>query len=220
MKIRDNLGSTWSRTPKRVGSLVILIILIVIGAGAIILFYPTLDQHEGTAAWVQAVGAIAVIWATAWIANENFSQERHRTREAERHLWESVATLSGGCLSCLDHVLKNVRSDQHLEDDFKGAYSPTDFVAPMEGIAVIPLHQLGSVDLVTAVISLRRVMSRIRTRLDAFYEHLTTQSVSQSLDLKELLNQRVDVFNAYASIMRAVYGVAAEGELSRLATLS
>jgi hypothetical protein len=173
------------------------------------------DKHEGAAAWVQAVGAIAVIIATAWVANANFAEERRRSRDAQRHLWEAAGALSERCIESLTTVLKEVRHIANPSDAFLRAYAPTDLEAPMEGLAAVPLHQLGDVEMVRAVMTMRRVMARVQTELDEFYEHLTTPSVTRGLNVQALGNYATEVFNAHASIMRLTYGHAAEEGLRR-----
>jgi hypothetical protein len=188
--------------------------------GAIIAFRTWFDHHEGTAAWVQAVGAIAVIIATAWIANANFTEERRRSREAERHLWESIAVLSTNCLKCFDSVLKAAKTVEVNREGFAQCYVPSDFEAPLEGLAAIPLHQIGRVDLLTAVINLRRTMGRAKTQLDRFQDQLDRSPVFMIFDVANFRSRRTELFNIHADITRLVLGstAAVESELSRLAS--
>ena len=67
----------------------------------------SLDRHEGTAAWVQAAGAIIIIGTTAWIASRNSREAQERERIAKQQLWESIAALARNCLEAIDTLLKN-----------------------------------------------------------------------------------------------------------------
>lgn len=183
--------------------------------GVVVLLPGWFDAHTAAAAWVQAIGAIAIVLATSWIAGLNFTEERRRRREGERQLWEAVATMSERCIECLYEVVKATEYAPNRDAAFLKKYRPSDLDAPMEGLASVPLYQLGDVRMVQAVISLRRVMARVRTELDAHYEHLTTPSVSRALNVQVLGNYKTEVFNAHASIMRLTYGFAAEEKLRR-----
>lgn len=188
---------------------------------AVLLFRRWFDRHEGTAAWVQAVGALAIIGATAWIANLNFTEERRQSREAERRLWETITVLSTSCLRCFDDVL---RSAKHLGVEssvFVELYTPSDFEAPLDGLAAVPLHQIGRVDLLTAVITLRRIMGRAKAQLDGFQVQMdNSRGVSMTFPIQNFRGLRTELFNAHASIMRLVLGSTAgvESDLSQLAS--
>src|SRR5271165_5446790 len=54
------------------------ILAVVIVVSLIWWLHPVLDRHEGTAAWVQAAGAILIIGATAWTAGRNSREAEHR----------------------------------------------------------------------------------------------------------------------------------------------
>jgi hypothetical protein len=173
------------------------------------------DAHAGAASWVQAIGAIAIVLATGWIAGLNFTEERRRRLDGERQLWEAVATMSERCLECLWEVVKATEFKPDPNPAFLDKYRPSDLDAPLEGLAAVPLYQLGNVQMVQAIISLRRVMGRVRTELDAQYEHLTTLSVTRGLNVQAISNYKTEAYNAHASIMRLTYGYAAEEKLRR-----
>jgi hypothetical protein len=183
---------------------------------ALVVCFPRwFDAHAGAAAWVQAIGAIAIVLATSWIAGLNFSEERRRQREGERELWEAVAVMSERCIERLYQVVKATEFASDADAQLLAHYRPTDLDAPMEGLAAVPLHQLGDVRMVQAVVTLRRIMGRVRTELDAQYQNLTTPSVSRGLNVSALSGYKTEVFNAHASVMRLTYGSAAEEMLRR-----
>ena len=170
----------------------------------------------GLAAWVQAAGAILIIAATAHIANRNWRETQKRERDARRQLWESIVVLARNCLDAVDAILKNCRATQEAQRDPRGtflrAYVPSDFNIPMDGLAAVPLHEIGDAGLITAVLTLRAVMGQVKKHLD---DVLADQVMSQTLEPARGL--RTPAFNAVASVLRIVEGHAAENELSRLA---
>jgi hypothetical protein len=178
---------------------------------------PFFDRHEGTAAWVQAAGGILIIGATAWIASRNSREAWERERRAERQLWESIAGLARDCLSAIDGLLE--KHPMHQTSDGRGsflrAYAPSDFEIPMDGLAAVPLHQIGDASLITAVLTLRGIMGRIKAHLD-----LVQGDAVVSPMLEDVRNQRTAAFNAVAGVLRIVGGYAAESEISRLASRS
>jgi hypothetical protein len=187
----------------------------VVAIVLVITFHRWFDAHAGAAAWVQAIGAIAIVFATAWIAGLNYTEEHRRRQEGERQLWEAVATMSERCIENLYEIVKVTENAPQSNAAFLDRYRPSDLNTPLEGLATIPLHQLGDVRMVQAVVSLRRVMARVRTELDEQYQHLTTPSVTRALNVQALGNYKTEVFNAHASIMRLTYGFAAEEKLRR-----
>jgi hypothetical protein len=174
-----------------------------------------LDHHEGTAAWVQAIGAVLIIYATARIANRNSREAQLRECRAKRQLWESIAVLAGNRESAIDTLLEKYPSSVTFDPRgcFLRAYTPSDFDVPMDGLAAIPLHQIGDTTLSTAVLTLRGVMGRIKKHLD---DVLRDQVLSQTLE--PVRNQRTQASNAVASVLRIVEGNAAEEKISRLAS--
>jgi hypothetical protein len=82
----------------------------------------------------------------------------------------------------------------------------------MDGLAAVPLHQIGDAALITAVLTLRGVMGRIKKHLDDVLHNPLA-----SPTLETVRNQRTPAFNAVASVLRIVEGTAAEKEISRLA---
>jgi hypothetical protein len=173
-----------------------------------------LDQHEGTAAWVQATGALLIIGATAWFGAQNSRETRERELNARRQLWASIAVLARKCLAALDALLKVHRHPSKTDPHgfFLRSYVPSDFEIPLDGLATLPLHQIGDANLITAVLNLRAGMSRIKKDLD---DILRDPVRSPALEFAG--NERTSIFNAVASILRIVEGTAAEAEISRLA---
>lgn len=181
----------------------------------IVTFSKWFDGHEGAAAWVQAIGIIATVAATGWIASLNFSEERRRQGEAEHKLYEAIGTMSERCMVTLYAVVKATEFAQNRDTALLDAYRPSDLDAPLDGLAAVPLYQLGDVRMVQAVITMRRVMGRVRTELNEQYHVLTNSAVSRGLNIQALAGYKTEAFNAHASIMRITYGYAAEDGLRR-----
>lgn len=166
-------------------------------------------------AWVQAAGAIIIVVTTAWIASRNSRDAREREHIARRQLWASIAALARNCLDALDAILRNCRAATAASDPrgaFLRAYTPSDFDVPMDGLAAVPLHDIGDARLTTAVLNLRGVMGRVKKHLD---DVLADPVLSQTLE--PVRGLRTPAFSAVASVLRIVEGHAAEDELSRLA---
>lgn len=196
----------------RIISLVLLII--VIATGLLWWLYPILDHHEGTAAWVQAAGAIIIIFATALIASRSSREAQERERIAKQQLWESIAALARNCLDAIDALLRNIPPPGAPDPrgNFLRAYAPSDFDVPMDGLAAAPLHQVGDATLITAVLTLRGVMGRIKKHLDD-----VLLDPVMPVSRETVGNLRTPAFNAVACILRVVEGATAEQEIGRLA---
>jgi hypothetical protein len=175
-------------------------------------FRQVLDRHEGTAAWVQAAGAIIIVATTAWIAGRSSREAHERERTAKIELCESIAAIARNCLDAIDALLRCPWSAADPRGSFLRAYAPSDFEVPMDGLAAVPLHHIGDARLITALLTLRGVMGRIKKQLDDIRDDPLLSPA-----LEPIRNQQVLAFNAVASILRIVYGSAAEQEISRLA---
>jgi hypothetical protein len=175
---------------------------------------PFFDNHSGTAAWIQAAGALLIIGATAWIANKNSQDAKEREQTAREQLWESIAILACGCLSNLDIFIRGYQLNAtDIHGNFLRARRSCDFDVPMEGLAAIPLHQLEDARLIVAVLNLRGAVGQVTRHFD---DVETSKSLTR-LDLDFVKNQRTPIFNAVASVLRIVRGPAVENEISRLA---
>jgi hypothetical protein len=163
-----------------------------------------LDSHPVTAAWVQAIGAIAIILATVWIAGAKSRQATKHEQAARAALLKSIASLARNCLAALDGFLQKFPESKSsvVADEAMQYYAASDFQVPMDGLAAIPLHQVGNAELLTAVSTLRGVMGRIKGHLD---EAVRSRSVMPA-NLSDLRKQRTLLFNAVANILRIVGG--------------
>lgn len=174
---------------------------------------PCLDKHEGTAAWVQAVGALLIIGATAIIASQNSREAAKRERNAKLQLWASIAALARNCLEALDTLLKNhPLPTTDTRGSFLRSYMPSDFDVPMDGLAAVPLQEIGNTDLITAVLNLRGIVGRIKKHLDDICHDPVL-----SPTLEPVSNLRTPAFNEVARVLRIVENNSAENEISRLA---
>lgn len=167
------------------------------------------------AAWVQAIGAILIIGATAWIASRNSREAKERERIAKQQLWDSIVALARSCLDAIDDLLKNYpqSSGSDAWGNFLRSHAASDFDVPIDGLAAVPLHQIGNADLITAVLHLRGVMGRITKHLNDVRAGKGIMPFSPDI----VRNQRTPAFNAFASVLRIVKGTAAEEEISRVA---
>lgn len=126
-----------------------------------------LDLHPGTAAWVQAVGAILILGATALIAGRD-SREREREKLwAQEQLWRSIAALSDNCMDAIDGVLQkhSPLGSADVRENFVRLYVPSDLDVPIDGLAAIPLREIGDTTLLTAVLKMRGIMGGLKSIL-------------------------------------------------------
>lgn len=179
----------------------------------IFILSPFLDRHEGTAAWVQAAGALLIIVATARIANENDRKAHKREEVARQQLREAIATISESYMVAYTK-LNMVCSGNDARSQFQLCYAPSDFDTPLDGLTSIPLHQLGDAQLITAVLTMRSFMGRLNWKLAATNERFVLHS---DFSIAYLKSFQTGVFNAHSSIWRIVYGPAGEDRLRRFA---
>ena len=196
-----------------VSAVAVLLPLLVLGAWE---FSPFFDRHEGTAAWVQAAGALLIIVATAWLSQRELVRAKAREEQARDEIRKSCAVLARNCLEAIDGVIQRLplvpTSDYRAE--FKRAYIPSDFELVIEGLAAVPLTGLGHTPFITALLELRAVMGRIKRQLDLVLDDPVGR-LSRN-DLNSAL--RTSAFNKVASVIRCAEGYAAEKELSGLAS--
>jgi hypothetical protein len=179
----------------------------------ILIFSKNLDEHAGTAAWVQAVGSLLIILATVFISQREVVQAKIRDEKDKEEIRKSLAILARNCLEILDHVIQrlpmNPGSDPRSE--FVLAYVQSDFELLLSGLADISFHQIGDSNLINAVLDLRLEVARIKWRLDMVNDspigHLSRRDLDSAI--------RTSLFNKAASTIRLVEGGGAESELTR-----
>ena len=216
MKLGSVIGGLFRTVRWRPSTQIFGAILVVAALCVLIwCFRAVLDQHEGTAAWVQAAGAILIIGATAWVAGRSSREAAERERNAKFQLQMSIAALARFCVEAVDTFLGAYPQKVSLDRDeyfSRHAYVPSDFELPMDGLAALPLHQIDDAALIIAVLNLRGAMARIKQHLDDVLRNKLKPSP------EFVRNQRTPLFNAFASVLRIVKGHAAEAEISRLAS--
>jgi hypothetical protein len=176
-------------------------------AGLVWWLTPILDHHEGTAAWVQAAGAILIIGATAWIASRSSREAAERERIARQQLRERIAVLARNCLKAVDFLENYVPPVSDPRGNFLRAYAPSDFEVPMDGLASVPLHHIGDATLITAVLTLRSVMGQIKKHFDDVVHNHGSLPV-----LETVRSQRTLALDAIANVLQIVEGTVAEKE--------
>lgn len=199
-------GGSFQRAKRRRRSDAKLFLWIAAIAATCALSYVALlktNALTATASWVQAIGSILIIFATAWIANRNSREMRDREIAARNQLWESVATISEMCVLAVNQLATHCASCGHNKANFLHVYSQADVEIPLAGLAAVPLHQLGDARLITAVLTMRGAMARVQKQLsDAV---IGANDPGAQLDLS-FLGNKVPMWNAHARICRIVYG--------------
>ena len=147
---------------------------------------------------------------------ENLSEVQERERIASHQLWESITALARSCLNAIDDLLKNYPQSPGSDawGSFLRSHAPSDFDVPMDGLAAIPLHQVGDATLVTAVLHLRGAMGGITKHLQDVRTNKGVMPFSPDI----VRGQRTLVLNAVASVLRIVEGDASADEIGRLAS--
>ena len=146
---------------------------------------------------------------------ENRREAEERERVARYQLWESIAALSRNCLDAIDSLIKSYPKSPGSDawGSFLRSHAPSDFDVPIEGLAALPLHQVGNASLITAVLILRGAMGRIKRHLD----DVRAEKGVMPLSLDVVRDQRRHVFGAVGTILRTIKGHDADAEIGRLA---
>lgn len=181
----------------------VVVASVVAALAALWLLSPIFDKHEGTAAWVQAFGSVVAILAAAWIANRESRENRKREAEKRRQLWESIATISENSIAAFTKLNNACTQPGSQRENFLIHYAPSDFDVPIDGLATIPLHEIGDANLITFVVNLRGIMGNIQKKLDNLHRNLGDPLYI--FDLEFLNNQKTSIFNAHANIWRTVH---------------
>lgn len=115
--------------------------------------------------------------------DENLREAQQRECTARRQLWESIAELARNCLEAIDSLLKNypARPTSDRIGDFLRSHARSDFDIPMEGLAAVPLHQVGNPELITLVLRLRGIMGQIIKHLDEVRDSQGVMPLSRDL---------------------------------------
>jgi hypothetical protein len=149
---------------------------------------------------------------------EGLREAQQREATAQDYLWESIATLSQNCLEAMDGLLKNypAQPTSDIMGHFLRSHAAGDFDIPLEGLAAVPLHQVGDPVLITLVLRLRGIMGRITKHLDEVRASRGVMPFSRDL----VAGQGTPAFNAVAGILRIVHGHGAEEEIRKLPSLT
>jgi hypothetical protein len=137
---------------------------------------------------------------------ENIRETQERVQMARHLLWESIVVLACNCVDAISNLLQKYQVDAWGK--FLSSHTPSDFDIPIDGLAVVPLHQVGNPELIVAVLELRGIMGRITSHLDDVRANKGVMPFSPDL----VRAQKTPVFNAFASIMRVVKGATVETE--------
>ncbi|MBB1630289.1 hypothetical protein [Cupriavidus sp. UME77] len=117
-------------------------------------------QNQAIAAWVQAVGSVAAIVGAFAIANRQ-SRNQHESamqldREKLRRSWSSAkAILDALVQQCLEVAPAFEGDGKFGNVAFAGKYEAESFQKALRRVDSIPLFELDSTELVTAVVGLQ-----------------------------------------------------------------
>jgi len=149
---------------------------------------------------------------------DGLREAQQRESTARHHLWESIAKLAQNCLEAMDDLLKNypAQPTSDIMGDFLKSHAASDFDIPMEGLAAVPLHEVGNPELITLVLRLRGIMGRITKHLDEVRASRGVMPLSRNF----VAGQGTPAFNAVAGILRIVHGHMAEEEIRKFPSLT
>lgn len=124
-----------------------------------------IECHPGAAAWVQAVGSIVAIAASASLVLLQASIARQLARE-QKEQQEAVSLsafhgLSQHALEVLEHVLGNL-DDQLTARGLFATFPPETIISIEAMFDAFPVHQLPSTDRVLQAFRLRGLLRVIR----------------------------------------------------------
>ncbi|AJX30693.1 hypothetical protein [Burkholderia oklahomensis] len=144
--------------------------LTALGIVVTFLIYAFKGRGDGVAAWVQAVGSIAAIWAAYKISEREATAQRRNAREeaanalAQRRetvveLMEDTATMC--------HNLGQLATDNVADYIALSDYRSSDFAYAIESLEAIDLISLQSVHLVRGIIGMVKETRAAQQLMDA-----------------------------------------------------
>ena len=133
-----------------------------------------IESHPGTAAWLQAIGAVAglavAIWVPARMAKKNDAQNRRR-------FLESVASIGGEAQECLANAAMQCHSDEESGRMFVRSVDAFHrFRLVSKAINEIPVHQLQSYILTRSVLELQVIVAEGLMRLDTAFKEVESNN--------------------------------------------
>lgn len=127
-----------------------------------------IEHHPGAASWVQAVGAIASIWAAFLIGNKQLrkqNQIRDEEKRARLHSFYAVVKSAAHNVSTFGSLLSSGNSLPAVEENWKLIFAPL-FKTSQRAIGNLPSHELGNYELVESFHSLAGSIDLIITAVE------------------------------------------------------
>ncbi|RQT38361.1 hypothetical protein [Burkholderia contaminans] len=149
------------------------------------LVYAFKAHSDGAAAWVQAVGSVAAIWAAYKISDREAATQRKNAKEEaaaiQAQRCEAVGKLMENTAS-LCYRLSISRFDYGLGYFDVGGYRSSDFTFAIKSLEAIDLMSLQSPELVHGVIGM---VNETRAAQQLMDEALKRQVAPRILDIKK-----------------------------------
>lgn len=171
------------------GRITILIGVLLLGLGLLVMRSSSqvidwMDTHDGTAAWVQAVGSVAAIASAFWLHAWGLDREK---KGAERARVAAVRAIATNCISTLRTLDNKARGGTFSPD--RMAYYEDEAAADLASVATIQIAEFSDARLIDEVVALRRVMATARRRVGFVRQQLSQHRPTPADYFKAQLEQ-------------------------------
>lgn len=156
--------------------------------------YP-IYQSEKWAAWVQAIGSIAAIAGSLWVARSQAKADLQRVIEAQRLAEESkkMAVFALG-EAAVDRVkpIKDALDQKDPRSALFGVYHPSVVRSLAGAISAAPIHELGSKEGILALLAIRDQLLFLEESIESFHTNAGKLSSKDRKDLEPHERARYD----------------------------
>lgn len=143
----------------RTATLILFCVLLLVAGTAIlwgIMQVPEL-VNERTAAWVQGIGSILAVGAAAWVAiyqkrnaDQQAKLQRLEARVEKLSAIHAIAVATYELIERLEQAFLTDRAGEYFDEE----YSADAFLHAQSALKAIPLHELGSYNMVAGILDL------------------------------------------------------------------
>lgn len=147
-----------------------------------------IEHHPGLAAWVQAFGSIASIWAAFLIGNKQIQKQnkvRQEEREAKLGAFYAVIRTASQSAFTFAELLSAGNSIAAVEENWRLIFS-SSFKTSQRTIANLPTHELGSYNLVESFHSIAGAIDQIIVIVEGRF-------ASRDVSEEDYVSMRADV---------------------------
>ena len=129
-----------------------------------------IENHPGTAAWVQAIGTIVALFITIFIP---VYSARKADRITRSRFLASVFSISNEVYECLNNAAAECQAGNEEGSLFVRSVDAVHrFRIVLAAITAIPLHQLPGYEVTQSVLELQAIMAKGQVQLDAAFKEV------------------------------------------------